>query len=139
MKAFQQAVRNATGVIIATPEYHGSFSSVVKLSIENLGFPSVLAGKPVALLGVAAGQIGAIKLLEHLRSVCSHVGALVMPSLVSVANVRQVFDDQGRSLDPAAETRIRGVATTLVDDIRGSVCPRITLEAMLREQGAAAR
>ena len=50
-KKLQQAVAAATGVILVTPEYHGSFSSVMKLVIENLGFPSVLAGKPVALLG----------------------------------------------------------------------------------------
>jgi NAD(P)H-dependent FMN reductase len=71
-KKLQALVSNATGVVLATPEYHGSYSSVTKLCIENLGFPSTLAGKPVALLGVAAGQIGAIKALEHLRSVCSH-------------------------------------------------------------------
>ena len=64
-------VSGATGVILSTPEYHGSFSSVIKLVLENLGFPSVLSGKPVGLLGVAAGQIGAVKSLEHLRSVCS--------------------------------------------------------------------
>ena len=62
----RESVSSATGVILATPEYHGSFSSVIKLVIENLGFPSALAGKPVALLGVAAGQIGAIKALEGL-------------------------------------------------------------------------
>jgi len=137
VKAFQAAVRDATGVVIATPEYHGSFSSIVKLAVENLGFPSALAGKPIALVGVAAGQIGAIKSLEHLRSVCSHVGGLVLPSLASVANVRQVFDEQGRPLDPAAEKRLRGVATALLDYIRGAVCPRITLEAMLRGEDAA--
>ena len=60
-------IKAATGVVLATPEYHGTFSSVMKLVIENMGFPSVLAGKPVALLGVAAGSIGAIKALEHLR------------------------------------------------------------------------
>ena len=56
----QRVVRDATGVVLATPEYHGSFAAVMKLVIENLGFPSLLAGKPVALLGVAAGQIGAL-------------------------------------------------------------------------------
>ncbi|MFQ6115125.1 MAG: NADPH-dependent FMN reductase, partial [bacterium] len=71
MRKFKDAVSRATGVVLSTPEYHGSYSSVIKLVIENLGFPSVLSGKPVALLGVAAGQIGAIKALEHLRSVCS--------------------------------------------------------------------
>ena len=84
---FVEKVSRATGVIFATPEYHGSFSSVTKLAIENLGFPSVISGKPVALLGVAAGAIGAIKSLEQLRGVCSHVGAIVLPGPVSVAGV----------------------------------------------------
>jgi len=132
---FRESVKSATGVVLATPEYHGSFSSVTKLAIENLGFPSVLAGKPVSLLGVAAGQIGAIKSLEHLRSVCSHVGAIVLPSLVSVANVQQVFDKEGRCLDSSTEKRIRAVATSLLDYIQGAICPRMVLEAMVRSRG----
>lgn len=131
---FRETVRSATGVIFATPEYHGSFSSTTKLAIENLGFPSALAGKPVALLGVAAGQIGAIKSLEHLRSVCSHIGAIVLPSLVSVARVQAVFDADGRCLDPQIEKRIRTVATSLMEYIHGAVCPRIILEEMVRAQ-----
>ena len=90
-KTIQEIVSKSTGVIFSTPEYHGTYSSAVKLIIENLGFPSVLASKPVALVGVAAGQIGAIKALEHLRSVLSHVGAIVLPGPVSVAGVQNVF------------------------------------------------
>ncbi len=131
-KALKDAVSNATGIVFSTPEYHGSYSSVAKLVIENLGFPSVLAMKPVALIGVAAGQIGAIKALEHLRSVLSHVGAIVLPGPVSVAGVRNLFDDEGRCLDEATESRIRGVATNLVDYIRGNICPRVALEEMIR-------
>src|SRR6185436_8605191 len=71
-RILQRIVVNATGVILVTPEYNGSFSSVMKLVIENLGFPSALAGKPVALLGVAAGQIGAIKAMEGLSIGCTH-------------------------------------------------------------------
>ena len=132
-EALGQRVRDATGVILSTPEYHGSFSSVVKLVIENLGFPSALAGKPVALLGVAAGQIGAIKSLEQLRSVCSHVGAIVLPGPVSVANVRGLFDEAGRCTDEHVEQRIRSVATTLLHYIERAVCPAIALENMVRE------
>ena len=132
-EALRKTVSLATGVIIATPEYHGSFSSVTKLVIENLGFPSVLAGKPVALLGVAAGQIGAIKSLEALASVCSHVGAIVLPGSVSVAGVQSAFDKDGNCLNPGVEKRVRAVATNLLDYIHGSICPRMTLEAMARE------
>ena len=127
------AFEAATGVLLATPEYHGSYSSVIKRVIENLGFPSVLSGKPVALLGVAAGRLGAIKSLEHLRSVCSHVGALVLPGPVSVAGVQGQFDDHGNCLDPKVEQQIRGVATRLIDYIEKSICPAAALEAMARE------
>ena len=132
-RALQEKVRNATGVVFATPEYHGSFSSVTKLVIENLGFPSVLAGKPVALLGVAAGAIGAIKSLEHLRGVLSHIGAVVLPLPVSVANVRNVFDAQGHCLDPNVEKLIRSVGTNLMQYIEQNLCPRVTLERLMRE------
>ena len=131
-EALARQVRDATGVILATPEYHGSLSSVMKLVLENLGFPSALAGTPVALLGVAAGQIGAIKSLEQLRSVCSHVGAIVLPGPVSVANVRALFDEEGRCTDENVEQRIRSVATTLLDYIERAVCPAIALENMVR-------
>ncbi|MEE9170498.1 MAG: NADPH-dependent oxidoreductase, partial [bacterium] len=87
---------------------------------------------PIALLGVAAGQIGAIKSLEQLRSVCSHVGAIVLPGPVSVANVRSLFDEDGRCRDEAIEKRIRGVATNLLHYIHDNLCPRIALEEMVR-------
>src|SRR5229473_4710474 len=102
-KRLQEEVKNATAVVLATPEYHGSFSSVMKLVIENLGFPSVLAGKPVALMGVAAGMIGAIKSLEHLRGVVSHIGGQALPLPTSVANVQSVFDQNGQILDSKIE------------------------------------
>src|SRR6266481_2888491 len=108
-KKLQETVRAATGVILVTPEYHGSFSSIMKLVIENLGFPSVLAGKPVALLGVAAGSIGAIKSLEHLRGVVSHVGGIVLPLPISIANVQKMFDAAGHVTDPSVEKMLRQV------------------------------
>lgn len=132
-KLLQEKVAAATGVVLATPEYHGSFSSVMKLIIENLGFPSALAGKPVALLGVAAGSIGAIKSLEHLRGVVSHIGAIPLPLPVSVPDAHKVFDASGRCLDPSVEKLIRGVATNLLNYIKQNVCPRVTLERLMRE------
>jgi chromate reductase, NAD(P)H dehydrogenase (quinone) len=136
-KQLQEDVKAATAVVLATPEYHGSFSSVMKLVIENLGFPSVLAGKPVGLMGVAAGSIGAIKSLEHLRGVCSHVGSVVLPLAASVANVQKVFDADGRVLDPAVEKMIRNVATSVMNYLKHNICPTVTLERILRAGPAA--
>ncbi len=129
-------VSEATGVILATPEYHGSFSSVIKLVIENLGFPSALAGKPIALLGVAAGTIGAIKSLESLAGVCTHVGAIVLPGPISIARVRTVFDEDGRCIDDQTERNLRMLGTNLLNYIGHAICPSIALEAIVREQAA---
>jgi NAD(P)H-dependent FMN reductase len=125
-------VRDATAVILATPEYHGSFCAMTKLIIENLGFPSVLAGKPMALVGVAAGRIGAIKSLEQLKGICSHVGAIVVPGAVSIAGVRGAFDEDGRCTDPGAEQALQGVADSLLEFMKDYVCPKHALEEMVR-------
>ncbi len=128
----QAAIREADGLIFATPEYHGSYAAAMKLVIENLGFPSVLAGKPAALIGAALGAIGAVKALEHLRSVLSHVGAIVLPGPVSVAGVHKVFDAEGRCLDEAVARRTRKLAANLLDYVERSTCPRAGLEAFAR-------
>ncbi|NNK49888.1 MAG: NAD(P)H-dependent oxidoreductase, partial [Gemmatimonadetes bacterium] len=133
VERMQEIVRDATALVMCTPEYHGGLSSVMKLAIENMGFPSAMSGKPVALLGVAAGRIGAIKSLEMLRSICSHVGCLVLPAPVSVANVQKMFDADGAVLDPEVEKSVRGLASTVLDYLNRHVCPLVTLEAMARE------
>ncbi len=129
----KEAVVNATGVIMASPEYHGGVCAMSKLVIENLGFPSQLSGKPMALLGVAAGRIGAIKSLEQLKAICSHIGAIVVPGSVSIAGVRQVFDEQGNCLDEGSEKAIRGVAHSMSGFLNDYVCPKYALESMVRE------
>jgi NAD(P)H-dependent FMN reductase len=120
VERLREALAGSDGALLATPEYHGSYSSAVKLLIENLGHPNPLKGKPVALLGVAAGRLGAVKALEHLRSVCAHLGALVLPGSVSVADVQAVFDEEGKCLDEAVEKRIRAAAAALVEHLRGA-------------------
>lgn len=88
----QQRVRAADAVVMVTPEYDGSYSATIKVLIEHLGYPSVLMGKPVALIGVATGFIGADRALEHLRAVCVHIGALVLPGMVSFGLVHKEYD-----------------------------------------------
>jgi len=128
----RNAIREAAAVVLATPEYHGGMSALMKLCIETLGFPSALSGKPTALLGVASGRIGAVKSIEQLRTVCSHVGALVVPNAISVANVQRAFDASGRPTDPAIEASLEGLAASLLAFMRDYVCPKYVLEETVR-------
>jgi NAD(P)H-dependent FMN reductase len=128
----RRVTSEAAGVVLATPEYHGSMSALIKLCIENLGYPSALAGKPVALLGVASGRIGAIKSIEQLRGVCGHTGALVVPGAVSIASVQGAFDAAGLCTDPDTETALRGLAVSLLTFMHDYVCPKFVMESMVR-------
>ena len=128
----QEAIGEASGVVLATPEYHGGLSAMTKLVIENLGFPSAWQDKPVALLGVAAGRIGAIKSLEQLRGICAHTGAIVLPTSVSIAAVQKAFDAEGNCTNPGVEDALRGLARGLLGFIREYVCPKYALEALVR-------
>lgn len=85
-------VKGSDAVVLVTPEYDATFSSVIKLLIEYMGYPSVLANKPVHIFGVAAGRIGAVKAIEQLKAVCSSTGMLVLPNAISVPNIGEVFD-----------------------------------------------
>jgi chromate reductase, NAD(P)H dehydrogenase (quinone) len=132
----QTLLREAAGVVLATPEYHGTFAAFTKLIIENLGHPSALKDKPVALLGVAAGRIGAIKSVEHLRSVLAHVGALVIPGSISVAGIQTAFDrNTGAISDANTEEALRGLARALTTFMKDYVCPRYVLESQVRDGG----
>jgi FMN reductase len=127
------AVKEASGVILATPEYHGSYSSGIKLIIDNLGYPSALKDKPISLLGTAAGKIGAIKALEHLSSVCSHVGAFVTPGYVSIPNVRKEFSPTGEVLLPATQKLLEQVTDNLLQFMKYSHFLKSYPEALARE------
>ena len=132
-KRMTEAVSNASGIVLASPEYHGGICANTKLIIENLGFPSRLAGKPVACLGVAAGRIGAIKSLEQLKGICSHTGAIIVPGSISIAGVQQVFDDEGNCLDEGSEKALKSLANALSSFLDDFVCPKYALENMVRD------
>jgi len=50
---------------------------------------------------------------------------------------QQAFAEDGSFLDPAVEKSVRGVATGLIDYLHRHVCPRMALEAMVREGATA--
>jgi FMN reductase len=54
----REAVRRVQGIILATPEYHGGYSGVLKNALDLMGFEE-FEGKMLALVGVSGGRMGA--------------------------------------------------------------------------------
>ena len=55
VKVLQQAVAEANALILATPEYHGGISGVIKNTLDLMSFEE-LSGKVVGLINVLGGQ-----------------------------------------------------------------------------------
>ena len=111
--ALVEAVRACDGLIWATPEYHGSFSGVLKNALDLCGIED-FEGKVVALLGVAGGQIGAIQSLSHLRTVARQLHLWALPNQVSIARAYGAFDENGRLTDPKLAQSIETMGAELV-------------------------
>src|ERR1035437_4033606 len=102
-------VKRAQGVILATPEYHGGYSGVLKNALDLMGFDE-FEGKMIGLVGVSGGNMGAFGALSALRSVGRALPAWVVPEQAAIANVDEVFDDKGVCKDEAIEERLKAVA-----------------------------
>ena len=111
----RKLLKSADAYIVGSPEYNGSFTAKLKLMIENSGFPSMMKGKPVGLVGLASGILGATKSLEQLRTVFSHIGGFVLPRVVSIAEVEKKFDDEGNCISEKMEKDIKLAVINLIN------------------------
>ena len=107
------AIRGADGLLWATPEYHGSFSGALKNALDLASIQD-FEGKVVALLGVAAGQIGAIQALGHLRGVARQLHLWAIPSQLSIARSYGAFDEDGQLKDPKLAQSMEKMSAELV-------------------------
>ncbi len=112
VQALQERVRAAQGILLGSPEYHNSFSGVLKNALDLMGSEE-FRGKIVGLLGVAGGSAGAINTLGHLRVVVRGVGGWSLPVQISIPNVSNAFHN-GKPVDPQLEQRIRYFGRELV-------------------------
>ena len=83
-------VERADGLIIGSPNYHGSFTGVLKNALDLLG-PEAIRDKLVGLVATARGDAGAMNTLNHLRHVCRWMNGWVLPVEVSIPRAHQLL------------------------------------------------
>jgi NAD(P)H-dependent FMN reductase len=108
VEGFLGDLRAADGIILGSPEYHGSISGVLKNALD-LASAEEFEGKMVGLIGVAGGQMGATDTLNHLRTVGRQLHAWVVPNQVSIGDSREAFDGNGEPVRPEIAKRLKSV------------------------------
>jgi FMN reductase len=112
----RQAVQQADGLILATPEYHGSVSGVLKNTLDLMGFEH-LAGKVTGTISVLGGQPNS-NALNDLRTIMRWVHAWVIPEQVAIGQAWKAFGEDGKLLDETLSKRFDAFALSLVESTR---------------------
>jgi len=107
-------VKAADGLILATPEYHGSLSGVLKNALDLMSFEH-LSGKVTGLISVLGGQSNS-NALNDMRIIVRWVHGWVIPEQIAIGQAWQAFDGEGKLKDPKMSERFDGFAQSLVDN-----------------------
>jgi NAD(P)H-dependent FMN reductase len=101
----REEIRSAHGLIVATPEYHGSFSGVLKNALDLHDIED-FQGKVIGLVATAGGRQGAHGALTGLRGVFRALKAFVLPHDASLADSHKAFAEDGSVLDLSLQNRL---------------------------------
>lgn len=108
----QETVKQADGLILATPEYHGSVSGVIKNALDLMSFDE-LDGKVAGLISVLGGQPNS-NALNELRLIMRWVHAWVIPEQIAIGRAWQAFEADGTLKDDKLAERFDQFAKSLV-------------------------
>jgi FMN reductase len=113
VEILREKVKAADGLILATPEYHGSVSGVLKNALDLMSFEH-LSGKVAGLISVLGGQSNS-NALNDLRIIVRWVHGWVIPEQIAIGQAWQAFSPSGELKDSKLGERFDRFAQSLVN------------------------
>jgi chromate reductase, NAD(P)H dehydrogenase (quinone) len=115
---FREKIKTADAILIATPEYNYSITSVLKNAIEWASRPYGVASmnqKPVAIMGASNGMMGTGRAQYHLRQILVQTDSYVVnrPE-VMIPFAQDKFDPEGKLNDSKTGEKIKELVEALV-------------------------
>ncbi len=116
-QAFKDALIAHDGFLIASPEYNGLLSAVLKNAIDWASRPRpdeppavAFRGKVAGIMAASPGGLGGLRGLVHLRQLLTNLGVLVVPDQIAVAKAGQAFTEDGALADAAQQASVAAIA-----------------------------
>jgi NAD(P)H-dependent FMN reductase len=106
----------ADAIFIATPEYNGSLTPLMKNTIDWISRQKSGPFKR-ATFGIGAvsnGRLSGVVALSHLRDILAKLGTLMAPTSLSVAFGHEGFDAEGDLVDKVQRSRADQLAEQLM-------------------------
>jgi chromate reductase, NAD(P)H dehydrogenase (quinone) len=119
--ALKEAIDEADGVLIATPEYNGSIPGFLKNALDWVSRPfedNPLRNKPAAVMGASTGMFGAVWAQADLRKVLGLIGARALERDTPVGLATMRFGAGGELADPEAREAVGQTIEALAEMVR---------------------
>lgn len=106
----------ADAVFIASPEYNGSLTPLLKNTIDWVHHQKLgaFANATFGIGSVSSGSLAGIMALSHLRDVLSKVGALIAPTALGVGMASRAFDENNELTDQRVAARAEALVGELL-------------------------
>lgn len=120
VKHFIETIRTADGMIWSTGAYHGTVAGVTKNAIDYMQYLSggdypYLHNKVIGLIVTAGGDMAGVNTLSAMTHSVHSLRGVVVPLMVSVNNVKTVFDADGNITSSKYEKKLSGLGKLVVE------------------------
>ncbi len=129
----KELMHSHTGWIIASPEYNGSYTALLKNTLDWASSPAKpgpecsedeaahwkngskpFAGKVVGLISASPGILGGLRSLDHLAPLLRNLQCWLTPTQYALGKAGDAFDTQGQIKDPASVQKIKIVVDEVI-------------------------
>jgi azobenzene reductase len=124
LRELKRVALTADAIVLASPEYHGSISGVLKNALDQLG-QDHFKGKPVLSISSAGGPVG-VSSLQQLQSIVRNLHGINSPEWLSIGGMQRKWFESvqdgyeiGQEIDDRIH-RVVGAFLELAGLIRGN-------------------
>ena len=123
-RALKALFRSHHGFLIATPEYNGGVSGVLKNAIDWVSRPtdgeglvalSGFRGKVAGLMAASISPFGGLRGITHMRQILSTIQTMVATEQVLIPFAQNAFDESGALKERLPAQLLGGLVARVID------------------------
>ena len=126
VQALKDIFKAHDAFLIASPEYNGGYSPLLKNTIDWVSRPvkgepplNCFQGKVAGLISAAPGKLGGLRGLYQLNTILFGIGVLVLPNMVSVGFYNDARDESGQLKHDNDKKAVATLGKRIVDVTKG--------------------
>ncbi|HEY3599024.1 MAG TPA: NAD(P)H-dependent oxidoreductase [Paraburkholderia sp.] len=120
--ALQKLVAESDALLIASPDYNGGYSALLKNTLDWISRPNrqgvsgidYFANKPVAVVSASPGPMGGTRGHVAIRAVLDKLGMVLIPQSFALRFAHTAFDNRDCLKDAEVDAAVRAVGAALV-------------------------